>query len=195
MAGAARPVQDGRLHGGMPTMSMRLLIVALLLSAAPSFAQQAARPPPCMSEAHRQFDFWVGEWDVTGPAGKPAGRSRIESKLGGCVVHEHWFGAGGSVGESFNIHNAETGQWEQYWVDNGGNRLHLQGGVRAGAMVLEGVQDKPNAQTGLAQRERITWTPNADGSVRQLWETSPDDGKTWSTSFDGLYRKSATPVP
>ena len=177
-------------------MPPRLLIASLLLAATPAFAQQAAKPPPpCMSEQHRQFDFWVGEWDVSDPAGKPAGRSRIESRLGQCVVHEHWFGAGGTVGESFNIRNADTGQWEQFWVDNGGNRLHLKGGLVGKAMVLEGVQDKPSAQTGLTQRERITWTPNADGSVRQLWETSADDGKRWATSFDGLYRKARGKVP
>ena len=177
-------------------MSARLLLAALLLAAAPSFAQQPAKtPPPCMSEQHRQFDFWIGEWDVANPAGKTAGRSRIESRLGQCVIHEHWFGAGGTVGESFNIRNADTGQWEQFWVDNGGNRLHLKGGLAGSSMVLEGVQDKPNAQTGLTQRERITWTTNADGSVRQLWETSTDDGKSWATSFDGLYRKATTPVP
>jgi hypothetical protein len=31
--------------------------------------------------------------------------------------------------------------------------------------------------------------------VRQLWESSKDDGKTWAVSFDGLYRKATTPVP
>lgn len=177
-------------------MPIRPFVAALLLIAAPSFAQQPAKPPPpCMDTHHRQFDFWVGEWDVTTPAGKPAGRSRIEARLGKCVVHEHWFGAGGSVGESFNLYNTDTAQWEQFWVDNGGNRLYLKGGLVEGRMVLHGVQDKPNPQTGLVQRERITWTPNADGSVRQLWETSADDGKTWATSFDGLYRKATTPVP
>ncbi|MET0814202.1 MAG: hypothetical protein ABWX88_03320, partial [Pseudoxanthomonas sp.] len=68
-------------------------------------------------------------------------------------------------------------------------RLHLAGGLREGHMVLQGVQDKANAQSGLRQHERITWTPNDDGSVRQHWETSTDGGKTWATSFDGLYRR------
>ena len=180
------------------TRARHAILVAMLAAGIGAQAQQptppAKRPPPCMSEQHRQFDFWVGEWDVSDPAGKPAGRSRIESRLGRCVVHEHWFGSGGSVGESFNIYNAASGNWEQFWVDNGGNRLYLKGGLRAGSMVLEGVQDTPDAKTGVRQRERITWTPNADGSVRQLWETSTDDGKRWAVSFDGLYRKAKTPV-
>jgi hypothetical protein len=178
----------------------RAILVLLTALAFPVVAQQppatpATPPPPCMSEPHRQFDFWVGEWEVTNPAGKPAGRSRIEAKLGRCVVHEHWFGTGGSNGESFNLYNAASGQWEQFWVDNGGSRLHLKGGLRDRAMVLEGAQDKADAKTGVVQRERITWTPNADGSVRQLWETSTDEGRSWTVSFDGLYRKATMPVP
>jgi len=53
--------------------------------------------------------------------------------------------------------------------------------------VLSG--SKTNAQTGKPQRQRITWTPNHDGNVRQLWESSDDDGKTWTTAFDGIYHK------
>ena len=37
-------------------------------------------------------------------------------------------------------------------------------------------------------RQRITWTREGDG-VRQLWETSKDDGETWETAFDGRYRE------
>lgn len=151
-----------------------------------------APPPapaaPCTTAESHQFDFWLGEWEVTNPKGKRAGHSRIESILGGCAIQEHWQGAGGSDGTSLNLYNAATGQWEQFWVDNSASRLHLVGGWRDGTMVLEGRQDKPDAKTGIVQRERITWTPNADGSVRQLWETSTDDGKTWAVSFDGHYR-------
>lgn len=176
-----------------------LLAAMLLCIAMPVVAQQpvpqpSKRPAPCMSEQHRQFDFWIGEWHVTGPDGKTVGHSNIESRLNRCVIHEHWQGGGGSDGESFNIYNAGSAQWEQFWVDNGGNRLHLKGGLVDGRMVLAGEQDKPDPQTGVVQRERITWTPNTDGSVRQLWETSKDGGKTWTVSFDGLYRSVAKPV-
>ena len=36
---------------------------------------------------------------------------------------------------------------------------------------------------------RGTWTPNPDGSVRQQFEISTDEGKTWQLNFDGLYRR------
>jgi len=35
---------------------------------------------------------------------------------------------------------------------------------------------------------KVTWTLNEDGSVRQHWETSSDQ-ETWKTAFDGLYVK------
>ena len=180
----------------------RVILVPLLAMVLGGIAPQASgqqppvpRPHPCSQAMQRQFDFWIGEWTVSDPGGKPVGRSRIEATLDRCVIHEHWSGAGGSHGQSFNIFNAATRHWEQFWVDNGGNRLYLKGGRVDGAMVLRGTQDVPNAKTGMVQHERITWTPNADGSVRQLWETSTDDGKTWTVSFDGLYRKATTPVP
>jgi hypothetical protein len=64
--------------------------------------------------------------------------------------------------------------------------LLLDGRFENGAMRLEG--RSPTAGGG-EQIDRITWTPNPDGSVRQHWEQSTDGGKSWQTAFDGLYRK------
>ena len=153
--------------------------------------QPASQPPPCSAAEHRQFDFWMGDWEVTTPDGKPAGRNRIEPILGGCVLQERWTGAAGSTGNSFNLYNRASGQWEQFWVDGSGGRLHLRGGLQEGAMVMQGERERPDPDTGVVQRERITWTPNEDGSVRQLWESSKDEGKTWNVVFDGRYRRIA----
>lgn len=67
-----------------------------------------------------------------------------------------------------------------------GTTLELEGALVNGNMVLEG--DSLN-QGGKPVRNRITWYDNADGTVRQRWETSADSGTTWQTAFDGLYRK------
>ena len=156
----------------------------LLLGAATTHAQQPAQQPPtCDTPEHRAFDFWIGEWDVTNPRGNVAGTNRIEPILNGCVLQENWTGAGGSIGHSFNIYDRSSGRWHQTWVDNSGLLLQLSGGLVDGAMVLS---SDPAAGNAL---QRITWTPNADGSVRQHWESSSDGGGTWTTVFDGLYRR------
>jgi hypothetical protein len=41
---------------------------------------------------------------------------------------------------------------------------------------------------GPAAHQRMTFTPNPDGSVRQLIEMS-EDGSNWNVGFDGVYRK------
>ena len=51
---------------------LRCLFPALAvfaMSDLPAQTPPAAAPqaPPCADAAHRQFDFWVGNWDVTGP--------------------------------------------------------------------------------------------------------------------------------
>ena len=48
--------------------------------------------------------------------------------------------------------------------------------------------DLPGKDGGIIQH-RITWTDNEDGTVRQHWEVTKDGGKTYSTLFDGLYKK------
>jgi hypothetical protein len=180
---------------------MRALPLLLLLASPIVAAQEASPLPPAPSAAaaapcsrpeYRQFDFWIGDWDVTAPGGKVVGHSHIESILDGCVIAEHWDSEGNTQGDgkSYNIYNADLKRWEQYWVDASGSRLSLAGGLVDGNMVLEGRQDLPG-KDGVHRRERITWTANADGSVRQLWESSKDDGKTWSVAFDGLYRRRA----
>jgi hypothetical protein len=145
----------------------------------------AAAPPPCSAHEHRQFDFWIGEWEVTA-RGNVAGRNTIRPLMGGCVLHEHWRGARGLEGQSFNLYDAATGRWHQTWVDGNGTLLLLEGGLVEGSMVLEG--DRPGPQGGTV-RNRITWSLLPDGAVRQLWERSSDGGATWAVAFDGLYRR------
>lgn len=172
----------------MPLTRLLRAFVVVLLALVPRLTvAQGAAPPGCRTPAHRQFDFWLGEWEVRTPSDQPAGTSRITSILGGCVIHEEWHGKGGSDGESFNIYNSASGTWHQTWVDNGGLLAQFDGALTPqGAMVLEGPGRTP---TGAPARSRMTFTPLPDGAVRQLWEFSTDNGTTWHTSFDGTYRR------
>jgi hypothetical protein len=155
-----------------------------------SAASRAADPPPapCARPEHRQFDFWVGEWEVQDPKGNRAGENSIKSILGGCVILESWRGARGANGTSVNTFDASRGVWHQTWVDDQGGLLQLEGHATDGRMVLEG--QKTRREGGLS-RERITWERRSPDRVRQLWESSTDEGKTWKVQFDGLYVRAA----
>lgn len=166
----------------------RLAVVAagaVLLLLAPAVAVAQGADASCSSPEYRQFDFWLGEWEVSNPDGDVVGTNTITVVSGGCGLHERWEGAGGGVGESLNAYDRRTGSWHQTWVGGRGLVLRLEGGLRDGAMVLEG--ELIEGESVILQR--ITWTPSSDGRVRQLWETSEDGGSSWTTAFDGMYRK------
>ena len=166
------------VHAG--DMKPLLVLAILLLATCPLPAQN---PPPVEA---RQFDFWLGDWEVFTPDGKKAGENHIEKISAGWGLLENWTGAGGGIGKSLNTWMADRRQWRQFWVGNG-EVLELTGGLNArGEMVLTGTT---TTASGGTQLELITWTPDADGTVRQHWQQSTDGGGTWTTVFNGLYRK------
>jgi hypothetical protein len=174
----SKNVISGRLAGALETMSMKTNLLFLMTLLAPVVLAQA--PKPCSAPENRQFDFWVGEWTVTTPDGKVAGKNSITKIAGGCALLEQWTGASGFNGKSLNAWDAIRKKWHQTWVDSSGTVLYLDGEFRNGKMTLEGKSGNT--------LQRIVWTPLPDGP-RQVWEQSTDEGKTWTVVFDGLYKR------
>jgi hypothetical protein len=173
-------------------MTMKMLPILVLCISLPAMAQEqqdenTVAPPPCSARPYHQFDFWIGDWNVT-ENGQMAGTNSIEPILGGCALLENWQGSGpgGIRGSSFNIYDQARDQWHQTWVDASGTLLQLDGGWHGGSMILQG--ERPSADGNGTTTHRITWTPLGDGTVRQLWDASRD-GQTWTVLFDGLYQK------
>ena len=161
------------------TFTVLFMCMVLVL---PAMAED--RPAPCSAEEYRQFDFWIGDWEVATKDGKVIGHNRIRSILGGCVLEENWESANGkSKGTSNNIYDARRKVWHQSWVDNSGLLLQIEGAFHDGSMVLEGVLGTADKE----QPQRITWTLLPDGKVRQLWEQETD-GK-YKVVFEGFYGK------
>ena len=148
-------------------------------------APSSPPPPPCASPEYRQFDFWLGDWDVTTPDGKPAGTNLVTRPLGACVLQEHWKGLGGMTGESYNVYDRSAKRWHQTWVDDHGTLLLLDGGLVDGSMVLTGPE---RLVGGKSTTDRITWTAKSAKEVHQIWQQSTDGGKTWTEAFHGVYR-------
>jgi hypothetical protein len=166
--------------------TLHLLGLGALLAGGGAVAQPAAKPAACQGVEARQFDFWLGRWEVFTPDGKKAGDNLIEPIDGGCALIERWTGRGGFTGTSLNSWDAGAGLWRQHWVDNQGGLLRLAGRLEDGRMVLAASEPHPD-KPGATRRQRISWTPLPDGAVRQLWEQSDDEGATWSVAFDGRY--------
>jgi tetratricopeptide (TPR) repeat protein len=141
---------------------------------------------PCMAAPeYRQFDFWVGEWDVFTPQGQKAGTSSIQRVSGGCLILENWTSAGGGDGKSFNYYNPADKKWHQLWIGTAGGVLDLAGEYKDNALRYSGESAGPN---GTRVFNRLTFF-NLGEKVRQFWETSADGGKTWTVAFDGMYVK------
>lgn len=163
----------------------RAVASLLCLLCAPLAFGQAPAQRPCAQPERRQFDFWIGDWNVTDQkTGQKAGENTIVAIHDGCALQESWRGAQGGTGTSLNAFFA--GKWHQTWVDGNGLLLRLDGGLVDGRMVLEG---ETPARDGTRVRHRLSFEPRPDGSVRQHWESSRDGGQSWATVFDGLYVK------
>jgi hypothetical protein len=162
-----------------------IVTLAAACFAADAVAQQGAPPPTrCDAPIYRQFDFWIGEWGVTDPAGKKVGESSITREAAGCLIVEHWKGASGVSGQSYNFYDPGSGKWRQVWVAPSEETDYIGALNHRGEMVLEGVSQLAG---GATQKSRGTWTINQDGTVRQRFEDWDSKTKAWSETFNGLY--------
>ena len=162
-------------------------------------APATASPPPlprCDRPEHRQFDYWVGEWDVR-PAGQPESAPTplgnvVRLEDAGCVVTEHWT-TPRMTGRSVNLFDRTRGEWHQTWVDSTGGLHEYWGAANAGGdLVFYG--STPAATPGNArQTVRLTFfnlgpDRRAPSRIRQFSEVLGADGR-WTTSYDLIYTR------
>lgn len=157
----------------------------VLLSSVLTFFLLASPPSPCNTPEHRQFDFWLGDWDVydTGDP-KPSMRIRVEKILDGCALRESYQDVNGMIGESLNVYDAGRKTWQQTWATNRGQVLLLDGKLEDRKMIFRATEQTANG----AVLWRAAWIPQG-AEVRETAETSSDGGKTWKPKFDIVFRK------
>jgi len=162
----------------------KIILLLFILNSQFSMAQINNKD---LQEKYHQFDFWMGKWNVykIGEE-KVSGKSEIESIIDSVGILENYATPDGKYsGKSLNKYNPAKERWEQYWIDNSGLTLYLVGGIVDGKMILDDLQTG-DAKAGFNQ---IIWQILPDGEVQQTWNVSMDDGKTWKTVFDGIYKK------
>lgn len=158
---------------------------------APLLKQAKHNVAPCEDTAeNRQFDFWVGDWDVVSALGGPQqGTSHISREMNGCVIWENWtsLGNSGYFGKSYNTWNPNLKRWEQYWVDNSAGVTFFYGNLKDGTMDYW-TDDIPQPN-GTKLRHHLQFFNLSPDKVRQFSQGSTDGGKTWTVQYDFIYNR------
>src|ERR1044072_9290303 len=158
-------------------MKLVVCLVVLLVAGQFSFSQTNAptvqKPPtPCLSEPqHKQFEFWVGEWDVTSD-GQIIATSSIQRIIDSCVILENYSQKNGYNGKSLNFYASVLGRWRHTWVDGTGTVGEFVGDYKDGAIHYEGESHRKDGRKIL--RKMVFSSLGAD-KVRQYSEASTDD--------------------
>jgi len=177
---------------------MKLVLAATLAFLFASSAQAGqtgntqTATKPCAEPEQKQFDFWVGEWDLTWPGEKPSetgrGANSIRRIMEGCVVEERFTG-GESMhlrGMSVSTFVPRAGKWKQTWVDNEGGYLDFVGEFKDGQMILSREGIGPD---GAKILQRMVWRNISSKELDWSWESSKDGGKNWQVLWPIHYKR------
>jgi hypothetical protein len=139
---------------------------------------------PGAAPAARQFDFWLGEWDLTWDGGH--GTNSIRSILGGRVIEERFRSADMSLdGISLSVYDEALDRWQQTWVDSQGSYIHLSGGWEGDRMVLR----TERLRDGRLVLLRMVFAQITADQLDWSWERSEDAGQSWWPLWQIHYRR------
>lgn len=170
--------------------SRRLILSVLLLSLPVVSATGLELPPkPDPAPESRQFDFWLGTWDLTWEvAGETKhGTNTITRILEGHVVRESFEGMPGTelVGQSYSVYLPRCACWQQTWVDNYGGLLTFEGGMVGDEMILT----RRIEHQGRIIMQRMIFTDIEDDSLTWRWQRSLDGGESWEDRWVIAYQR------
>ena len=173
----------------------RYFVLVLLLCCPAGFVTAQTSANPCAAPEQKQFDFWVGEWDVSWPGSQPGetlhATNSIHRILDNCVVEENFQAEAPPPplhGKSLSLFDTRSGKWKQTWVDNQGGYLDFIGEFRDGQMILARKFTDPK---GLEIHQRMVWKNISPQAFDWSWERSEDSGKTWKVVWPLRYQRKA----
>ncbi|MEP7029132.1 MAG: hypothetical protein ABI960_11090 [Candidatus Eisenbacteria bacterium] len=183
-----------------------LLASAILLVTLPGGAVGAPAPtPPCQDPPFRQFDFWVGTWDLVSHSpvagkdewgvdpGTPV--DHVEAVLDGCGLLQRWEGVPDSTtalpfrGMSLSKWEPTIGKWRQVWIDNQGPMLVFKGEFKDGRMEL---YTDPVSKDGKTIVMRQVFGDITKGAMSWSWERSEDGGASFKPVWKLDYKRRAS---
>jgi hypothetical protein len=144
-------------------------------------------PPPCSSAEARQFDFWLGDWDLswTDKDGSAKnGTNKVAKLFGDCNIKEEFSDAKGEFkGTSVSTYIPSEKKWKQTWVDNTGSYLDFIGEFKDSKMILS----RKAQREGKEFMQRMVFYDIKKNSLTWNWERSDDGGKTWAVVWKISY--------
>jgi len=164
--------------------ALRLLAILSIAQAASSATEAPAAPGACTAPGYREFDFWLGEWEVfDSRTSVQEATATISAVEGGCALREEYRGMKGGGGESLTMYDPLSNRWRQSWISSRGQIVLIEGRKAGDAIELSGAE----YGTAAGRLIRGTWTP-VPGGVREIAERSSDGGKSWTPWFDILFK-------
>lgn len=152
----------------------------------------------------REFDFWIGEWDVNLRVQQPdktwrdqhKATAHIYSILGGKAILELWSeGKEGINGYSLRYYDPKKKKWDLW--------LNWAGKNRSGTNGLEGefrhgrgeFFSERKQEDGTTRISRYTFSDITENSLRWDDGYSTDSGKTWASNWIMEFTRKADKAP
>lgn len=168
-------------------MKRYILLFAVLLFTLTNIQSQNNRKVPCSTKEYKQFNFWIGNWNVYNIKNQLIGTNKVVKMPNACAIQENWSStSGASKGTSYNYYNTKDKSWNQLWIDNAGGSLVLKGGYKNNQMIMKSslLQGKKGKYYN-----KLTFTKKNDGSIIQVWELIDANNKVLKELFRGIYKK------
>jgi hypothetical protein len=171
---------------------LKLAICAISLLVCPVCVRAA-----CDTPQGRQFDFWLGEWNIQQKILRADGgwlelpaHTSVTSSMGDCALIEHWkgevefFWEGMKHAEplealSVRAYDPQSGQWRLHWMSSRAPRFGnaFEGTFKDGRGEFFSTRQGPKGE----QKSRITFSDITEITVHWDLAISNDEGKTWTT--------------
>jgi hypothetical protein len=139
------------------------------------------------------FDFWLGDWDAVWyekDSLKAFGENHLTKEFNGFVIHENFKVLTGStagfVGGSWSMYDKNKQKWFQTWVDNSGSYMAFEAKLDGVNRIFE--RSTINKK-GIAVIQRMVFKNITKNSFTWDWESSADNGKTWSLNWQIFYTR------
>ena len=178
-------------------MKKILIIVLLLIIIKPILAQQNTVPDTisCDSPEARQFDFWIGDWNIKQKMLQNDGswisldaKTSVKKILNGCALEEYWKGEvkyfwsgmnNSKYIEAISIRYFDTKKmkWHIQWIDN--SNLVMGPGFDGNFENGKGVFYSETVTAKGKQISRIIFSDIKKNSVLWKLSISRDEGKIW----------------